>query len=210
MWGWLLPSKEDFFNYYENLMSIIVQGAEELFALISEEQTDPLTKANRIKELRCEAENLTHQCIEALHKTFITPFQRDDLYRLVSQMNKIIDVIEDTSARIVIYKLHKMSNEARKQAQILVKITKELEKTLMGLRNLRGIEHILQSFVDIKFLTKEASSIQLDALAKLFNDEEETLLMIIKCKEIYENLARAINLCKDVSNTIEGVILESC
>lgn len=202
-----MPKEAGFFDFFENHASTIVEAAAQLLDLICSEDISH-EKFQRIQALEHQADSITHQCVEALHKTFITPFERNDIYRLISRMDDIIDFIEETSARMQTYKLTIMTPEAKELATLLLNCAQTIEEAIKGLRYLKNAEATRRAFITINRLENEADVVVRKAIGKLF-DEETNAINIIKWKEIYENLEEAIDRCEDVSNIIEGVILES-
>src|SRR5262249_26247867 len=169
--------------------------------------TNVVAKAKRIKEIEHECDTITHQCVEALHKTFITPIERDDIYRLISRMDDIMDYVEAAAERMALYKLTQMTEDVKNLADVLVRATQELAEAVKLLRNMQNAEAISQKCIDINRLENEADSLLRTAVARLFDEENDTKT-IIKWKEIYENLESASDRCEDVANIIEGVVLE--
>jgi predicted phosphate transport protein (TIGR00153 family) len=201
-----LPRETSFFDFFERHAAMTVQGAQELLALAST-GANIVAKAKRIKEIEHECDTITHHCVEALHKTFITPIERDDIYRLISKMDDIMDFVEAAAERIALYKLTQMSPDVKNMADVLVRATLEIEEALKLLRNLENAEAISKKCIDINRLENEADSLLRTAVARLF-DEEQDVRAIIKWKEIFENLENATDRCEDVANIIEGVVLE--
>jgi predicted phosphate transport protein (TIGR00153 family) len=206
MFGRLLPRETSFFDFFERHAAMTVLGVEELLGLATT-GANIAARAKRIKEIEHECDTITHHCVEALHKTFITPIERDDIYRLISKMDDIMDFVEAAAERIALYKLTVMPTDLRDLADVLLRATKELEQTLKLLRNLQNAEAISKKCIDINRLENEADAILRAAVARLF-DEEKDVLTVIKWKEIYENLENATDRCEDVANIIEGVVLE--
>jgi uncharacterized protein len=206
MFGRLLPRETSFFDFFERHAAMTVQGAQEFLSLAST-GANVLAKAKRIKEIEHECDTITHHCVEALHKTFITPIERDDIYRLISRMDDIMDYVEAASERIALYKLTQMTADVRDLADVLLRATQELEQTLKLLRNMENAEEISRKCIDINRLENESDTILRSAVARLFEEEQDTK-QIIKWKEIYENLENATDRCEDVANIIEGVVLE--
>lgn len=206
MFGRLLPRETSFFDFFEKHAAMTVLGAQEFLSLAST-GANVLAKAKRIKEIEHECDTITHHCVEALHKTFITPIERDDIYRLIGKMDDIMDYVEAAAERIALYKLTTMTSDVKDLADVLVRATKELEQAVKLLRNLENAEAITSKCIDINRLENEADSILRTAVARLF-DEEPDAKTIIKWKEVYENLENATDRCEDVANIIEGVVLE--
>ncbi|MDB4969804.1 MAG: phosphate transport regulator [Myxococcales bacterium] len=206
MFGRLLPRETSFFDFFERHAAMTVEGAREFLSLAST-GANVNAKAKRIKEIEHECDTITHHTVEALHKTFITPIERDDIFRLISKMDDIMDYVEAAAERIALYKLSQMTNDVKDLADVLLRATLELEQGLKLLRNMENTEAISQKCIDINRLENEADSILRTAVARLF-DEEQDVRTIIKWKEIYENLENATDRCEDVANIIEGVVLE--
>ena len=206
MFGRFLPKEHGFFDFFERHAHKTVEGAKEFYAMASNER-DVVEAAKRIKEIEHETDVITHHCVEALHKTFITPLERDDIYRLITRMDDIMDYVEAASERIALYEIRVMTDESRALAEVLVRATEEVERALRGLRDMRHAERIIKSCIDINRMENEADEILRAAVARLFKEEKDPIT-VIKWKEIYENLENATDRCEDVANIIEGVVLE--
>ena len=166
-----------------------------------------IPRAQRIKEIEHEADVVTHQCVAALHKTFVTPIDRNDIHRLISHMDDVIDLVDAAAERIMLYELDTMWQGLKDLADVLVRATESLEQAVQGLRDLRHPDVIRERCIDVNRLENEADAVLRNALAALFRKEKDPIL-IIKWKEIYEILESATDRCEDVANVIEGVALE--
>jgi hypothetical protein len=208
MFGRLLPKNVSFFDFFERHALKTVEGAKEFLSLAQGgTPAHVLAISKRIKEIEHETDVITHSCVEALHKTFITPIDRDDIYRLITRMDDIMDYVEAASDRVALYELYAPTSETRDLADVLVRSTEEVERALRGLRHLEYGDGIIRHCIDINRLENEADTILRAAVAKLFKEEKDPIT-IIKWKEIYENLESATDRCEDVANIIEGVVLE--
>jgi predicted phosphate transport protein (TIGR00153 family) len=206
MFGRFLPKETSFFDFFEQHAALAVEGCREFLSLAST-GANVTAKAKRIKEIEHETDVVTHRCVEALHKTFITPIERDDIYRLISKMDDIVDFIEAASERIALYDMKEMTPEVKDLADILVRAVQQIVVAVKGLRNMKNAEPVLQACVDINRLENEGDTILRNALARLFKEEKDPFT-VIKWKEIYEGLETATDRCEDVANIIEGVVLE--
>ncbi len=206
MLGWFLPRETSFFDLFEEQGRLTAQSAEEFLKLATNGDELP-SHIVTIRDLELKADIITQQSIEALHKTFLTPIERDDIFRLVSRMDDIVDYIDAAAQCIALYRLTAMTTEVGQIAEILVQITLELEKALSGLSNLKNADTIRSHCKRIKHLENDADELLHRAIGKLF-DEEPLTRMVIKWKEVYDKLEGAINRCEDVAGIIEGVILE--
>jgi predicted phosphate transport protein (TIGR00153 family) len=204
----LLPREFGFFDHFERHVDLSVQGAK-LFVELLDDLASSGPRAKRIKEVEHEADVITHQTVEMLHKTFITPIDRDDIHRLISRMDDILDDLEAAAERLTLYEITTPKPEAKDLARILVAATEQLRVAVGGLRNLkRDQQKILAACVDINRLENEGDALLRTGLAKLFREEKDALV-VMKWKEVYENLEGATDRCEDVANIIEGVVLEN-
>lgn len=207
MLRWFLPKESTFFDFFEAHAALIVKACETLHASMVQEDrfSEGVIKIQKIER---EADTITHQCVEALHKTFITPIERNDIHRLIKRMDDIVDYVEDVSSRIAIYDLFPMHPEAIELSALLQRASQELENAIKGMRNLKYVDTMRAMFISIAHLENEADMILMASLAKLFRETQDPLT-VIKWKEIYEDLESAVDRCQEVANIVEGVILEN-
>jgi len=206
MFGRLLPRETSFFDFFEQHAGLTLQGAREFLSLVTT-GANVGAKAKRVKEIEHETDVITHHCVEALHKTFITPIERDDIHRLITRMDDIMDFVEAAAERIVLYEIREMTPEVRDMADVLVRAMVEVEQALKGLRDTKNADMVVKKCIDINRLENEGDAILRNAVARLFKEEKDPIT-VIKWKEIYENLESATDRCEDVANIIEGVVLE--
>lgn len=202
----LIPREEKFFDLFEDLINKIEEGGK-LFQSFVEDYENPAAKAARIKEVEHEADVITHRTYEKMHKTFLTPIDREDIYTLVNKMDSVLDLIEASSQRMYLYKIKKPSEEIKAMAKILNAAIAELKKIVHGLRDMKNIGMMQETFVKIHTLENEGDTILRLSVARLF-EEEKDVFELIKWKEIYERIEEAIDICEDVSNIVEGIVLK--
>jgi predicted phosphate transport protein (TIGR00153 family) len=202
----LLPRDEDFFGLFERHAALTVEGAKEMQRLVQGGQ-NVRALAARIKEIEHETDVITHTCVERLHKTFITPLDRDAIYQLITRMDDIMDYIEDAAAALMLYELTEMTEPARALADVLVRSTEQVALAVAGLKDVKRPVTILEACIEVNRLENEGDEILRRALADLFRGAKDPLL-VLKWKEIYEALENATDRCEDVANVIEGVVLE--
>lgn len=206
MFGRLLPKETSFFDFFEQHSALTVEGTKEFLALV-ETGGNVEGRVRRIHEIEHETDVITHRCVAALHKTFITPIDRYDIHRLITRMDDVMDYVEATSERISLYQIETMTQEIKDLANVLARASVDVAEACRLLRNLKDPETILKKCVDINRLENEADDILRRAVARLFREERDPIT-VIKWKEIYENLESATDRCEDVANIIEGVVLE--
>jgi predicted phosphate transport protein (TIGR00153 family) len=206
MLGRFLPRETSFFDFFEQHAALTIEGTKEFLSLVTT-GANIATKCRRISDIEHETDTITHRCVEALHKTFITPIDRDSIHRLITKMDDVMDFVEAAAERLELYELVMMTNDVRDLADVLHRSSMQVEVAVRGLRSLRDPQATLKLCIDINRLENEADAILRRSVARLFKEEKDPI-MVIKWKEVYENLESATDRCEDVANIIEGVILE--
>lgn len=202
----LLPREHAFYDNFESHAKLTIQACEE-FLKLTKPDADIIHCAKCIEDLEHETDEITHRCIEALHKTFITPIERTDIQHLIKRLDDIVDSIDGAASRIVLYEIREIRSEAAELAEVLLKSIKEIELALKALRNKKNIDLIRQKCIRIYDLENRGDDILRSAILRLFKEGEPVL--IIKWKEIFERLEMAVDRCEDVANTIEGIVIAS-
>jgi predicted phosphate transport protein (TIGR00153 family) len=206
MFGRFLPRETSFFDFFEQHAGLTIEGTKELLSMVTT-GANIAAKSRRISDIEHETDTITHRCVEALHKTFITPIDRDSIHRLITRMDDVMDYVEAAAERIELYELTAMTSDCRDLADVLHRAALQVELAVRGLRTLKDPQATLKLCIDINRLENEADAILRRSVARLFKDEKDPIT-VFKWKEIYENLENASDRCEDVANIIEGVILE--
>lgn len=202
-----LPKRDLFFVFFEKHAAVSYEAAKRLVHFVASDQK-PVDIFQEIKKFENEADAITHQCVESLHKTFITPMDRMEIYRLITTLDDITDEIEDIAKLMFLYKLELLRPDATRLAEILAASVKEVFSAVKELRKMKSTDAMRLHFFNINHLENEADVILNQALGRLFDEENDTKTLI-KWKEVYEHLEKATDVCEDVSNIIEGIILEN-
>lgn len=208
MFGKFLPKKTIFYDFFEQHAKITLQAAETFHQFMIADQIDLKNGFNPIKSFEHQADKVTYHCIETLHKSFITPLQQDDILRLISRMDDIIDCIDEAFDDCLIYKISSFTPAVKNLAYLLVLAMQKIDFSIKSLRDRKKQSVIIrETNLQIHHLENEADEILRKAIGQLF-EEEVDIRLLIKWKAIYEVLERAMDFCEDVSNIIEGIILE--
>ncbi|HNZ11101.1 MAG TPA: DUF47 family protein [Smithellaceae bacterium] len=202
----LFPKEENFFNFFEELADKIEEGGK-FFLEMTKNRDYSAAKVSRLKEIEHEADVITHKTYERMHKTFLTPIDREDIYALVNKMDSIMDVIEATAIRIHMYNVKKPDDEIIKQAEILFQAITKIKEIIHGLRDMKNSKMILDGCVEINTLENAGDVVLRSIITELFIKEKDAI-ELIKWKEIFERIEEAIDVCEDVSNTVEGIVLK--
>jgi predicted phosphate transport protein (TIGR00153 family) len=202
-----LPREESFFDEFEKHATKTVEGCK-VFVQMAHGALGSSEACPKIKALENECDSITHHVVERLHKTFITPIDRNDIYRLISKMDDVMDFVDATSKRISLYEVDGNNKELGDLSRVLQQGVERLSEAVSGLRNLKNPQLILEKCVEVNRLENEADVQLRAAIVKLFNEQKDPIL-VIKWKEIYELLETATDRCEDVANIIEGIVLEN-
>lgn len=202
----LFPKEENFFELFEELADKIEEGGK-LFLDMAKARDYSDVRVAKLKEIEHEADGITHKTYEKMHKTFLTPIDREDIYSLVNKMDSIMDVIEATAVRINLYKVKQPSDEIIKQAEILNESIGKIKNIVHAMRDMKNSEKILAGCVEINTLENAGDVTIRSIMAKLFEKETDAI-ELIKWKDIYQLLEEAIDVCEDVSNIVEGIVLK--
>lgn len=201
----LIPKEEKFFQMFQEMGSIITEGANQLKNMV-DDYSDPLAAQKLIKDTEHRGDNQTHIIIKTLNKTFITPLDREDIYALASKLDDILDLIDASAQRLVMYNVEKPTTEAKQLAFIIVQCCQAVERAL---KHLGGkFDDVNDCCVEINALENEADRVCREAISRLF-DEEKDPINLIKWKEIYETLEKATDKCEDAANILESVVVKN-
>ncbi len=201
-----LTRRDKFFDLFEALADKIEEGGR-LFEEIINNYEHSEQKLSKLKEIEHEADTITHDIYHMLHNTFITPLDREDIFSLASKMDTILDLIESAAVRMYLYKIRRTTKELAELANILNRSITELRKIVYSVRKKQDAKMILGICVDINTLENEADQVLRTAMMRLFEDEKDPI-ELIKLKEIIQTTETATDVCEDVSNVIEGIILK--
>ncbi|WP_420997207.1 DUF47 domain-containing protein [Cupriavidus sp. 30B13] len=207
MFGRFMPTEGKFFEYFNQHAECAVTAARELEVLVND-LPNAEAHARRVQATEKKADRITHDTIDLLHKTFITPLDRDEIHKLITTMDDILDLMEDVAETISLYDVTSLTDEARKLASICVQCCDQVKIAVGLLEDMSNASAILKTAQQIDHLESEADRVMRSAMSKLFRDETD-VKRLIKLKAIYEQLETITDKCEDVANIIEGIVLEN-
>jgi len=202
----LIPRDEKFYDMFEELACKIEEGGK-MFTDILNNYEQSEAKIAKLKEIEHEADIITHRTYEKMHRTFLTPLDREDIYNLVNKMDSVLDMIEAAAVRMQLYKIKKPADEIKELARILNLAIGKIKKIVHALRDKKKSQEILEDCVEINTLENEGDIVLRMTMARLFEREKDPF-ELIKWKEIFERIEESIDVCEDVSNIIEGIVLK--
>ena len=201
-----IPREEKFFELFEGSAQNMVKTAHKLKDLVDTWENVG-EKVSEITELEHEGDAITHRIMEQLHRTFVTPFDREDIALLAHTLDDVTDFIHHAADAMFIYKVDHPSQNAKELCDIIVQAAIEVERAIPQLRHRAQFKQILERCVEINRLENAADEVYRSAMAELFTDTTD-IAEIIKWREIYEHMEGASDRCEDVANVLEGVALK--
>jgi len=202
-----MPKEQKFFDLFEASAKNSIKAAQSLKEMLDTWQFIDSHVAE-ITEMEHEGDSITHQVISLLHRTFVTPFDREDIALLAHTMDDIMDFIHAAADSMFIYKITAPTQRAKELADIIVQATIVVEKAVRGLRHKSEFKNILEECVEINRLENAADRVYRAAIGELFDDTGD-ITKIIKWREIYEHMETSTDRCEDVADVLEGVALKN-
>jgi predicted phosphate transport protein (TIGR00153 family) len=201
----LLPKEDKYFDMFNSMASQVTECALLLQKLFSDFD-NRVAYADKIKEVEHHCDVITHEIVKKLNQTFITPIDREDIHALASGLDDIVDAIEYTAKRVILYRVEAPTEHARKMTDVLVRIVASLENAIGALES--NGEQVLKECVIIHGLENEGDTYHHDAIDELFAGETDPITLL-KMKELYAKMERTIDKCEDVSNVLEAIVLKN-
>ena len=202
-----IPRTLEFYGLFEQETANLVTAAEKLVDLFDNYENVE-AKAKELKDLEHTGDVITHEIIARLHRTFVTPIDREDITLLAHSLDDVMDFIEAAGRTAFLYNIAQPTERAQELAQIVVKIARKLNEVVSRLRHRDQFPWILKQCVEINSLENEADDVQHAALAELFEVCHLDACEVIKWREIYEHLENATDRGEDVADVLEGIVLK--
>jgi len=201
-----IPREERFFELFEEQARNIVKAAGLLVSLVGE-PTRSADLRDEIEEVEHEGDITTHEIADRLNRTFVTPFDHEDIHALAGRLDDVLDNIEATADRMFLYEAGPAGPEMVSLAEVLAEAAKALEKAIEGMKDVgRNARRILDYCIEIHRLENIGDEESRLALAKLFKGSDA--LHALKWKEIYDHVEDAIDKCEDVASIVEGIVVK--
>jgi predicted phosphate transport protein (TIGR00153 family) len=203
---WIIPQEKHFFDMLEQQADVVVEGADALMDMVT--KFDHVAdKRDKIKEIEHKGDNIVHEVSEALTRTFVTPIDQEDISKLTSRLDDILDYIEAASHRMWSYEIKSVPPDMVKLTEIIVKGAREVNHAVKDLRNFKSKNEIIAHCIEINRLENQGDDITHAAVADLFKKYDA--VTIIKLKEIYEYLEEATDKCEDAADVIKDVFMKN-
>jgi predicted phosphate transport protein (TIGR00153 family) len=199
-------NREKYYDLFEELADKLVEGVK-LFTEILDNYEYSEFKVGKLKEIEHEADHITHQVYKRMHKMFLTPMDREDIFSLANKMDSVLDEVESAAVRMYLYRMKEPAKELMEITRVLTEAVAKIRKIIFSVRKKQDAPVILQLCVEINTLENEADQLFRAAMTRLF-EEEKDAIELIKVKDIIGRIETAVDNCEDVSNVIEGIVLK--
>jgi predicted phosphate transport protein (TIGR00153 family) len=201
-----IPREEKFFDLFQASAENMVKAAQNLKEMVNQwEHVEG--KVAEITELEHKGDTITHEIMSRSHRTFVTPFDREDIAQLAHVLDDVTDFIHSAADAMLLYKVDRPGERAKELADIILQATEEIEKVLPQLRKRIILSSVLKRCVEINRLENLADRVYRSAIAELFDDSTD-MAHIIKWREIYSHMESATDRCEDVADVLEGVAIK--
>jgi uncharacterized protein len=200
----LIPKEEKFYQDFLAITDELKNGAKLLEEMLAS-NPPAFDKAEEIKEIEHKCDFLSHEVYQRLHRTFVTPLDREDIHALARSLDDVMDEIDAVAGYVRLYRVPEVRYGARELARIITDSCKAVRLAMLGLEDRKNAsEHL----VEINRLENEADRMHLESVSRLFEEEKDAIL-VFKWKEILDRLESATDRCEDVADVIEGVVLKN-
>jgi uncharacterized protein Yka (UPF0111/DUF47 family) len=201
---WVIPQDKVFFDHFERLSAVVMEAADALVALV-EDYTDVKSKIHKIETLEHEGDRITHEIYEELNVTFITPLEPQEISRLASAMDDILDYIDGTTQKMYNYGISETDSHMQELAKLIRLCVAELQEAVRHIRSIKDPRMIETRCIEVNRLENLADDVLAHAIKDLFKTEDA--ITIIKLKDIYDYLEIATDKCEDAANVLSDIAI---
>lgn len=206
MWFNFFPKDVNFFELFEKQSRCNVQAAEAFRLAVSRGILD-MDALNRVVKLEAEADEATHAVIMELNKSFITPFDREDIHSLTKALDDIIDMMNTISNRLQVYRITDVKKNLVEFALVMEASAKAIDQAVKGMKDMKNYDMVMAACMEISRLENISDSMRDTALAGLFENEKDPVV-IIKWKELYEEAETVMDICADAAHVVESIMIK--
>ncbi len=201
----LLPQRREFFQLYSRASANVVEIGSALVEFLDTFPVDSDNRVQKIRELEHEGDRLTHEVVDNLNRTFVTPFDRDDMYRLAGALDDVCDHVDEAAGNVASYGVQRVREPGIALAHVIVRAAGKLDEAI---RNLEGFKVEQRTLIELRELEDEGDRLHREAVAELFKSESDPIA-VIRWKEIYERLEDAIDACENAADVLEAILVKN-
>ena len=201
----LTPQKREFFDLFNRAAENTAQIAQRLVQLLETYPDRCEERARDIKELEHEGDRLTHDVVDLLNRTFVTPFDRDDMYRLATSIDDVCDHIDEAAGNLIGYGIESIRPEALAQAHVIARAAGKLQEAI---RQLEGFKDSRRQLIELRELEDEGDNLAREGISQLFHSGADPLV-VIRWKDIYERLEEGLDACENAADVLEAILVKN-
>ncbi|HEX3056629.1 MAG TPA: DUF47 family protein [Gaiellaceae bacterium] len=202
----LVPQKREFFELYNNAAQNTVAIARQVIELLDAFPDRSEEFAQRVKDREHEGDRITHEIVDLVNRTFVTPFDRDDMYRLAGALDDVCDHVDDAAAKVVDYGVREIRQAAKDQALVIEKAALKLTEAVA---RLEGFKDSRRQLIELRELEDEGDAIARQAISELFTSIGGDALAVIRWKDIHESLEDAVDACENAADVLEAIVVKN-
>lgn len=201
------PKEDKFYNLFIENANIAYRAADLLVNFLND-LSDCDKNMEKVKDIEHEGDRKQHEILKELNKTFITPFDREDIYSIAKGMDDIIDLIESTASRFVMLNVDVCTDEAKKLANMILDCCSEIITIMQELKSMKTSQKLSKKIIKVNDIEEKGDVISREAIKKIFRGNMK-VIDVIKWREIYQYLEDTLDSCEDIANIIEGVVMKN-
>jgi len=201
-----LPKEFNFFDLFEKQAGYAVDAAR-LFKELMSQGTISEDSLSRIHAIEHQADDVAHTILDQLNKTFITPFDREDIHNLAKEIDDVVDMINTIVSRLKVYKITSVDKNLVQFAAVIEESVRAVQCAVKGMRNTKNLKLVSEACVEINRLENVGDTMRDDVLAELFENEKDPIV-VIKMKEIYQDAETVLDICEDVAHMVESILVK--
>ncbi len=201
----LVPQRREFFDLFGRASSNAVDMARLLVELFNRFPENGAELVDDIKELEHRGDELTHEAVTLLNRTFVTPFDRDDIYRLATAVDDICDFVHESAGNLYSYGVTQVNKRARDQADVILRATVMLDEAM---QRLEGFKDSSRQLIELRSLEDEGDRLLHESIAELFRSSTDPLT-VIRWKDIHEGLEEAVDACENAADVLEAILVKN-
>jgi len=202
----LVPQKREFFDLYNRAAENAVAIAQKVIDLLDRFPEDADRMAREVKELEHEGDRLTHEIVDLVNRTFVTPFDRDDMYRLAGVLDDICDHVDEAAGKIIGFGVSEIREQAKEQARI---VKDAAAKLAQAVARLEGFKDSRRQLIELRELEDEGDEVARHAISELFTSMGGDALTVIRWKDIHEQLEEAADACENAADVLEAILVKN-
>ena len=201
-----LPKDPNFFDLFDKMVGYAVNAADHFKAVVSGGAIDEAS-LQKIRDIEHQGDEVTHEILDRLNKTFITPFDREDIHALAKELDDIIDMLNTITSRLVVYKLTAIDKNLVAFASVINESVRGVFSAVHGLRDAKNLKSVCDSCVEINRLENVGDTMRDTMLAELFETSKDPIF-IMKWKEIYQDAETVLDICEDVAHVVQSILVK--